>query len=53
MDWKDGARLFPKAVRLLDIARYRQAVLAGLVLSLGSKTESTVGGVNLTSRVWR
>ncbi|KAJ7644104.1 TBCD protein [Roridomyces roridus] len=39
--WKDGARLFPKAVRLLDITRYRHSVLAGLVLSLGSKTEST------------
>ncbi|KAJ7288359.1 TBCD protein [Mycena rebaudengoi] len=41
MGWKDGAWLFPKAVRLLDIALYRKAVLAGLVLSLGSKTEST------------
>ncbi|KAJ6559228.1 TBCD protein [Mycena vulgaris] len=41
MGWKDGAWLFPKAVRLLDIQGYRQAVLAGLVLSLGSKTEST------------
>ncbi|KAJ7250897.1 armadillo-type protein [Mycena haematopus] len=39
--WKDGAKLFPKAVRLLDISLYRQAILAGLVLSLGSKTEST------------
>ncbi|KAJ6508836.1 TBCD protein [Mycena sanguinolenta] len=46
--WKDGARLFPKAVRLLDIARYRQPVLAGLVLSLGSKTESTQRPVGLS-----
>jgi hypothetical protein len=43
MGWKDGVRLFPKAVRLLDIPHYRKSVLAGLVLSLGSKTESTVG----------
>ncbi|KAJ7459837.1 TBCD protein [Mycena latifolia] len=41
MGWKDGAWLFPKAVRLLEISHYRQPVLAGLVLSLGSKTEST------------
>ncbi|KAJ7095891.1 TBCD protein [Mycena belliarum] len=41
MGWKDGAWLFPKAVRLLEIPEYRQPVLAGLVLSLGSKTEST------------
>ncbi|KAJ7175827.1 armadillo-type protein [Mycena filopes] len=38
---QDGAMLFPKAVRLLDIPLYRPSVLAGLVLSLGSKTEST------------
>ncbi|KAJ7505351.1 TBCD protein [Mycena galericulata] len=48
MGWKDGARLFPKAVRLLDISRYRQPVLAGLVLSLGSKTESTQRPVGLS-----
>ncbi|KAJ7780620.1 TBCD protein [Mycena maculata] len=48
MGWKDGARLFPLAVRLLDIPRYRQPVLAGLVLSLGSKTESTQRPVGLS-----
>ncbi|KAF8208916.1 TBCD protein [Mycena galopus ATCC 62051] len=46
--WKDGARLFPKAVRLLDISAYRPSVLAGLVLSLGSKTESTQRPVGLS-----
>ncbi|KAF7365243.1 TFCD-C domain-containing protein [Mycena venus] len=46
--WKDGARLFPKAVRLLDIPTYRPSVLAGLVLSLGSKTESTQRPVGLS-----
>ncbi|KAF7314250.1 TFCD-C domain-containing protein [Mycena kentingensis (nom. inval.)] len=39
--WKDGAWLFPRAVRLLDVRRYRPAVLAGLVLSLACRTEST------------
>ncbi|KAJ7670233.1 TBCD protein [Mycena rosella] len=48
MGWKDGAWLFPKAVRLLDIPQYRQSVLAGLVLSLGSKTESTQRPVGLS-----
>ncbi|KAJ7935612.1 tubulin folding cofactor D C terminal-domain-containing protein [Mycena leptocephala] len=48
MGWKDGVRLFPKAVRLLDIPHYRKSVLAGLVLSLGSKTESTHRPVGLS-----
>ncbi|KAJ7044089.1 TBCD protein [Mycena alexandri] len=48
MGWKDGARLFPKAVRLLDISLYRPSILAGLVLSLGSKTESTQRPVGLS-----
>ncbi|KAJ7069814.1 TBCD protein [Mycena amicta] len=39
--WKDGGWLFPRAVRLLDVRRYRPAVLAGLILSLASRTEST------------
>ncbi|KAK7048329.1 TFCD-C domain-containing protein [Favolaschia claudopus] len=46
--WKDGTKLFPKAVRLLDIPLYRKSVLAGLVLSLGSKTESTQRPVGLS-----
>ncbi|RDB18014.1 Tubulin-specific chaperone D [Hypsizygus marmoreus] len=39
--WNDGHWLFPRAVRLLDIVEYRKPVLTGLVLSLGSKTDST------------
>ncbi|KAF7288586.1 TFCD-C domain-containing protein [Mycena chlorophos] len=39
--WKDGAWLFPRAVRLLDVPQYRPALLAGMVLSLASRTEST------------
>ncbi|KAJ6613342.1 TBCD protein [Mycena sp. CBHHK59/15] len=46
--WKDGAWLYPRAVRLLHIPLYRPAVLAGLVLSLGSKTESTQRPVALS-----
>ncbi|KAL4251881.1 Tubulin-folding cofactor D [Abortiporus biennis] len=39
--WNEGKSIFPKAVQLLDIGRYRPSVLAGLVLSIGSKTDST------------
>lgn len=42
MDWSDAAWLFPRVVRLLDIAPYRSFVLEGLVLSISSKTVSTV-----------
>lgn len=35
--------LYPKAVRFLEIPEYRCTVLMGLVLCLGTKTESTVG----------
>lgn len=41
VDWADGAWLFPRAVRLLDVPEYRSPVLRGLILSLSSKTEST------------
>lgn len=40
--WSDGTWLFPRAVRLLDIVEYRQAVLKGFILSMSSKTDSTV-----------
>lgn len=39
--WNDGETLFPKAVSLLEIERYREAILAGLVLSASTKTDST------------
>ncbi|KAG6918758.1 hypothetical protein DXG01_011949 [Tephrocybe rancida] len=39
--WHEASWLFPKAVRLLEIVEYRHSVLLGLVLSLGSKTDST------------
>ncbi|EPQ54507.1 hypothetical protein GLOTRDRAFT_42674 [Gloeophyllum trabeum ATCC 11539] len=40
-DWKDSTWLFPMAVQILGVTRYRKQVLAGLVLSVGSKTDST------------
>ncbi|KAK0201710.1 tubulin folding cofactor D C terminal-domain-containing protein [Desarmillaria ectypa] len=40
VSWSDGHWLFPRAVRLLEIEEYRQPVLTGLVMSLGSKTDS-------------
>ncbi|CCM03543.1 uncharacterized protein FIBRA_05677 [Fibroporia radiculosa] len=39
--WNDGDRFFPRAVRVLGIEKYREAVLAGLVLSASTKTDST------------
>ncbi|KAI0754966.1 ARM repeat-containing protein [Daedaleopsis nitida] len=39
--WHAGHWLFPKAVQLLDIERYRDQVLAGIVLSVSTKTDST------------
>lgn len=50
LHWNDGPRLFPKAVRLLEIPAYRRSVLSGLVLSASSKTDSTV---SLLSRLFR
>ncbi|KNZ80978.1 Tubulin-specific chaperone D [Termitomyces sp. J132] len=41
--WNEASWLFPRAVRLLEVPEYRPSVLLGLVFSLGSKTESTVG----------
>ncbi|KAF8895385.1 ARM repeat-containing protein [Infundibulicybe gibba] len=39
--WNNGKWLFPRAMRLLEVPEYRASVLRGLVLSLGSKTDST------------
>lgn len=49
LNWNEGDKLFPKAVQLLEIERYRGAVLAGLVLSASTKTDSTVGPNDLAS----
>jgi hypothetical protein len=40
--WQDGPWIFPKAMRFLEVPEYRPAVLAGLLISIGSKTDSTV-----------
>ena len=40
--WQDSSWIFPKALRLLEIPGYRRAVLSGLLISIGSKTDSTV-----------
>jgi len=44
--WKEGAWLFPRAVKLLQVEKYRASILAGLVLSVGTKTDSTRGPVS-------
>ncbi|KAF5311690.1 hypothetical protein D9611_009412 [Ephemerocybe angulata] len=40
-DWADGAWLFPRAVKLLAVPTYRKDLLTGILLSIGSKTDST------------
>jgi len=40
--WQDSPWIFPKAMRFLEVPEYRPAVLAGLLISIGSKTDSTV-----------
>ncbi|KAL5524601.1 hypothetical protein ACEPAF_9741 [Sanghuangporus sanghuang] len=39
--WNDGTWLYPKAVRFLEIRKYRDPTLRGLLLSVGSRTSST------------
>lgn len=39
--WQDSAWIFPRAMNFLEISEYRRAVLAGLLVSIGSKTDST------------
>ncbi|KAI9465506.1 TBCD protein [Lactarius psammicola] len=39
--WQDSAWIFPRAMNFLEIPEYRHAVLAGLLISVGSKTDST------------
>jgi len=42
VNWADGAWLFPRATKLLDVPEYRIPLLTGLIFSLNSRTESTV-----------
>ena len=42
VSWADGAWLFPRAIKLLDVPEYRIPLLTGLIFSLASRTESTV-----------
>ncbi|PIL22540.1 hypothetical protein GSI_15229 [Ganoderma sinense ZZ0214-1] len=39
--WNVGSWLFPRAVQLLDIQWYRHQILAGIILSASTKTDST------------
>ncbi|KAF9046718.1 armadillo-type protein [Panaeolus papilionaceus] len=38
--WNEGDWLYPCAFRLLEVPEYRQSVLSGLIISIGSKTDS-------------
>lgn len=42
VSWANGAWLFPRVIKLLDVPEYRIPLLTGLIFSLASKTESTV-----------
>ncbi|TFK86795.1 ARM repeat-containing protein [Polyporus arcularius HHB13444] len=52
LGWNDGAWLFPRAIQLLDIQRYRGQVLAGIVLSASTKTDSTQRPVTAALVEW-
>ncbi|KAG9121768.1 hypothetical protein FRC07_002140, partial [Ceratobasidium sp. 392] len=39
--WSDGEWLFPKMAPLLDIEKYRTTLLSGIIMSLGSRNESS------------
>ncbi|KAI0822273.1 TBCD protein [Trametes gibbosa] len=41
LGWSVGTWLFPRAVQLMDIERYRKELLAGIILSTSTKTDST------------
>ena len=45
VQWADSSWLFQRAVQFLDVERYRCSVLKGLVLSIGSRTGSTVSHI--------
>ena len=48
--WQDGTWIFPRAMNFLEIPEYRRSVLAGLLISVGSKTDSTVNGFYIPRR---
>ncbi|EJF63417.1 ARM repeat-containing protein [Dichomitus squalens LYAD-421 SS1] len=50
--WNVGSWVFPRAVQLLDIERYRDQVLAGIVLSASTKTDSTQRPVTSALVAW-
>ncbi|THH16982.1 hypothetical protein EW146_g3747 [Bondarzewia mesenterica] len=39
--WQEGLWAYPRAIRLLEIPGYRSSILSGLMMSIGSKTDST------------
>ncbi|KAJ2930923.1 hypothetical protein H1R20_g6183, partial [Candolleomyces eurysporus] len=45
-DWANGNWLFPRAVKLLGVTAYRKDLLNGILLSIGSKTDSTQRSVS-------
>ena len=46
--WQNNSWIYPKAVNFLEVPEYRPAVLSGLLISIGSKTDSTVNSPTFT-----
>ena len=46
--WQNNSWIYPKAVNFLEVPEYRPAVLSGLLISIGSKTDSTVNSHTFT-----
>lgn len=40
--WQNSSWIYPRAMQFLEVSEYRPAVLSGLLISIGSKTDSTV-----------
>ena len=46
--WQNSSWIYPRAMNFLEVPEYRPAVLAGLLISIGSKTDSTVNSHTFT-----
>ena len=40
--WQNSSWIYPRAIQFLEVPEYRPAILSGLLISIGSKTDSTV-----------
>jgi hypothetical protein len=52
-EWREASWLYPRAVGLLVVPQYRHRLLLGLILSIGSRTTSTVSDHRAMIRFFR